>query len=160
MGIKLLALIFLPLLAIVGIRAGLNYSGFCWEQKRWLSDEEIIRGAITELLSWKTDTVQPHRFSPSIEVNLINETSVEEFLAKNPECCKISNGDDAVFLEAVSNSSDGILVPEWDAKLLGQYRNSVAINYTQNYLDSGNHLTSRKKTAFVSMQNCGLPVDW
>jgi hypothetical protein len=46
--IKLLLILFSPILMLFGyvfVAGAINYSGYCWEQNRWLSDEEYIMAA-------------------------------------------------------------------------------------------------------------------
>jgi hypothetical protein len=61
--------LFLALVLWYVMRGALNYSGFCWEQKRWLSDEELKIVAI-------------ERF--------INPDDPELYLKENPDCCYIN----------------------------------------------------------------------
>jgi hypothetical protein len=146
-------------LLLGGVPAGLNYSGFCWAEKRWLNDEEMIRGAIAELLRYDTTTIEFPIVGYQV-VKLIKENSVEEFLNNNPNCCFVSNGKDTVFMAAIPHTTDGIMLPPLDSKFLGQYRNSVAIYYNQSYLDLEKNLKTRQKMYFVSMANCGTAYHW
>jgi len=68
--------ILLLLLAIGSVPAGLNYSGFCWEQKRWLSDEEFLLA----MLGYE-------------EGDTIRNEERKTFLREHPDCCYLSTGD-------------------------------------------------------------------
>jgi hypothetical protein len=63
-------------LLVGGVPAGLNYSGFCWEQKRWLSDEEFL---LAMLGYTEGDTVG-------------NEERKKR-LKDNPSCCRFYRGE-------------------------------------------------------------------
>ncbi|TAF75892.1 MAG: hypothetical protein EAZ52_05345 [Alphaproteobacteria bacterium] len=50
--IKLLLILFSPVFMLFGylfVVGVMNYSGFCWAEKRWLSDEEYIRAAARDV---------------------------------------------------------------------------------------------------------------
>lgn len=64
--------IFALLLLLIIVPSGLNYSGFCMSERRWLSDEEMIRSHLKTF-----DSIG------SLE-------TVDEFLERNPECCRFS----------------------------------------------------------------------
>lgn len=66
----------LLLLAVGSIPAGLNYSGFCWEQKRWLSDEEFLLAMLGHT-----------------EGDRIRNEERKTFLKEHPDCCYFSRGD-------------------------------------------------------------------
>ncbi|MEZ5691988.1 MAG: hypothetical protein R3D71_10055 [Rickettsiales bacterium] len=67
----------LSLFLLIGsVSSGLNYSGFCIEQGRWLSDEEFL---LAMLGYTEGDTIR-------------NEER-KKFLRENPECCRLYRGD-------------------------------------------------------------------
>jgi hypothetical protein len=59
------------------VYGSLNYSGFCFEEMRYLSDEDKIHIAVTYVLN--------RGFKGKREYQ-----SVNDFLANNPHCCSIS----------------------------------------------------------------------
>ncbi len=62
-------------LLVGGVPAGLNYSGFCIEQGRWLSDEEFL---LAMLGYTEGDTIR-------------NEER-KKHLKEHPECCSLYRG--------------------------------------------------------------------
>jgi hypothetical protein len=78
-------IILLPLL----LAGGLSFSGFCFGQQRFLSDQEFIDAAIRELVSSRVvwQPVIEGTFRPS--VSGISYASESEFIAENPGCCSI-----------------------------------------------------------------------
>ena len=61
-------------IAFIGVLA-LNYSGFCYSQLRWMSNDEYIRRAVEE--RWSRGYLRD-RYS-----------SVDDFLARRPRCCTV-----------------------------------------------------------------------
>ena len=68
--------ILLLLMAVGSVPASLNYSGFCWEQKRWLSDEEFLLA----MLGYR-------------EGDTIRNEERKKFLKDHPDCCLFSRGE-------------------------------------------------------------------
>jgi hypothetical protein len=60
----------------------LNFSGFCYSQRRYLSADELIAAAIKDNL--KRHSSQSDNFRSKIY------TSLEEFFRQNPDCCEVS----------------------------------------------------------------------
>mgnify|MGYP000583693280 CR=1 FL=1 len=67
-------------LLVGGVPASLNYSGYCWEQKRWLSDEEFLVNALM--------------FESRSKKTLISysDESARKFIKENPECYRFGRG--------------------------------------------------------------------
>jgi hypothetical protein len=147
--------------------AVLNYSGYCFEQGRYLPDDERIRKGIDGLLMHypqirfvpeKMPT--PGRPAPSqqktfrdpeakgIEITkdqLVLYRGVEEFLAMNPDCCNFGRrglyGDigESDFLTKVTGFSAGF----FNAR------------YQIRYRDSAGQVQSRWTGTTFHMTNCG-----
>jgi hypothetical protein len=71
---------------------GLNYSGFCIQEKRWLSDDEIITSAVTSRLIvpeiWKTINL-PNRVLTTEEEKYYRKQAFDKFTEKHPDCCVV-----------------------------------------------------------------------
>jgi hypothetical protein len=83
----ILTLMLILLLPLV-LRGSLNYSGFCWAEKRWLSDEERIDAAIEHLIAQEEmylDGVDGLKY-----YKVIPYKSVAEFKEKNHDCCSMA----------------------------------------------------------------------
>ena len=88
-------LAFLLLGSSVG---GLNYSGFCIPEGRWLSDEEKIRALENYLPIEYPEYVYQVSLEEAgetkkIKTGYLNYSNRAEFLEKNPDCCKIGAYD-------------------------------------------------------------------
>ena len=57
------------------IVSGLNLTGFCYSELRWLSDREFVAAAVEHEISWGA--------------NAADYASSAEFYAANPECCRV-----------------------------------------------------------------------
>jgi hypothetical protein len=96
--------LFLVLLLWLVLRASLNYSGFCWAEKRWLSDEELIMNALDQA---------------KIE-NIIQE-SPKDFLLKNSKCCSIPK-----------IAGDSFVPPNFYLQLSGKHLKNVEIHLNES----------------------------
>ena len=72
--------ILLAFLLLGGSVGGLNYSGFCIPEGRWLSDEEFLFEAIKNR-SQKMNLPQ-------------SEAAIKDFLNQTPQCCLLKKDDD------------------------------------------------------------------
>jgi hypothetical protein len=132
--------IFLPLAALLlygGVRGGLNYSGYCWEQKRWLSDEELIEAGANAIVTHYPDAKDYPEFA----------SDPMGYIKAHPDCCFV--GDK--YTKAMDNFSYGknvhdedlVVVPGFFNKTLGSYRSYVTI------------LIEDKKMFVVNVKRCG-----
>lgn len=89
-------------LAVVGVLAVveyLNFTGYCYSQKRYLTDEELIDFAIPQVIGFAnlvTSEVQ----------NRLTYNSVEDFHQHNLNCCGLhkwghADADDGIWVRAV-----------------------------------------------------------
>lgn len=131
------------ILLLIGTPAGLNYSGFCMSQGRWLSDEEKIRLAIKSLIQQDTVLIEtPEKGTQQFKA--VKYTEVDQFLNKNPNCCKteIRVGDD--------------FVPRnYFTAIAGKHADNIRIEYIANYLDQDNKIQSQKVKIVPLISNCG-----
>ena len=131
----------LPIVFVVA-SFGLNYSGFCFAEKRYLSKEEKIRAVFNyqnnrgDLLKF-VDNANPKEY--------IKYKSFEEFLAENPDCCHINPGGPY----GVPPSSF------WDRIFGFDSGDVVVVDFKVRYLDEkGNH--GFEEVQFENfLTNCG-----
>jgi hypothetical protein len=84
----------------------LNFTGFCYPQRRYLSSDELIASAVKESLRRHT----PVPNSPGQKAY----ASLEDFYQQNSNCCEINRW-----------SSSGLASPVW-ARALGYYEALVS----------------------------------
>ncbi len=147
--IKDTLIVFIALLAPLWIVAGLNYSGFCWEQKRWLSEEEKIHRAIVDrFVSSSNYRVQvAHSVGDTLveKENLSTPySSFEDFISANPNCCSLN----------ISESADSGPPTFW-TKVKGGYSDTAVIHYGKAHrtFDGSN---PSKSVSYID--NCGRTV--
>jgi len=85
---------FLLLVACFGIYAAMNINGYCWPEKRWLSDQEILEGTINYVNSRGPDSANISNKQAGVydKKRRIAYKNSEEFLKNNPDCCQIHHG--------------------------------------------------------------------
>jgi len=133
---KLLAIIL-----VLGVAPALSYNGFCFSQKRFLSDTEFIDAAIAEIIRLRTHNVIAGGGLKS--VNVIRYENIAEFRRLNPDCCTI-----------VRHNSE-VKYVEFDDQVFGRAAKSVSLTYALNHLDEYEHRKSARSTAEVVIGNCG-----
>lgn len=87
--------------------AWLNYTGFCFEQGRYLPDEEFINPIVEEIVTGlaKRNRLGEFMWVSKGQKNPIPYSDIAEFHALNPDCCEIvqqqitSEGSIPIFLE-------------------------------------------------------------
>jgi hypothetical protein len=135
----------LVLIVVLGIVPALSYNGFCFGEKRFLSDDEFIDVAVATINRVRTHTLKI-RHPRAIEikpVEVINYGSVAEFRKLNPDCCAI-----------IPHNTEVEYVSFWD-QIFGRAAKSVKLRYTLNYLDDNGTPQSVSNDAKVTIGNCG-----
>ena len=123
---------------------GLNYSGFCFAEMRYLSDEEKIRSVFnyqnnrTRLpvyIPGKGSTIYQH----------IKYKSFDEYIKQNPDCCTLNPGiptevPPARFIDSILGYNSGDV---------------VAITFRVRYLNENNQQGLIEASFENTIQNCG-----
>lgn len=71
--------------------ASLNYSGFCFDKMRYLSDEEKFRILFAAFNSRETVPIKT-KDKGTQDYEQIKYESFEQFIEMNPNCCTIDPG--------------------------------------------------------------------
>lgn len=130
------------LLSLVFIYFGLNYSGFCFAEKRYLSDEEKIRAEFDYQNS--RDTLPLDNFP---DPKHIKYKSFDEYVALYPECCSVNPG-----------GPYEVAPVEFLARILGYNSGDVVvINFQVRYLDENGLLKTVENRYENYSRNCGKP---
>jgi hypothetical protein len=121
---------------------GLNYSGFCFAQKRYLSDEEKIRA---EFDYQNSRNKLPLDNLP--DPKHIKYKSFDEYIALYPECCSVNPGgpyevSPVNFLDRIFGYNSGDV---------------VVINFKVRYLDENGSLKTVENRFENYSRNCGDP---
>ncbi len=134
----------LAVLALLLVRPTMNVAGYCWDENRFLSDEEFIFKALEETYSY---------YPPGSYAGLsgkimqpIEYKSFEEFVALNKDCCKL-----------VDETIDGYRVP-WIYKIRGRAAAMVEVIYsveTSENARSGRGFPAGYNVAYPNFTNCG-----
>lgn len=138
-AILLISVIFLML------RMGLNYSGFCWAEKRWLSEDEKIEAAVAHVN-------QPgKRHIDGKWVERIPYESKEAFLEENPDCCYFGK-----FPTHFTTMPDGHYAPRptFIEKVAGYYADVINMQYIEHFTENGVQNSKNIEVQF-SLTNCG-----
>jgi hypothetical protein len=124
-------LTLLVVLGPVALFQGLNFTGFCYHQGRFYSDEQLIDAAIRRNIEMQSMTPEPKK----------QYDSIEAFKRLNPDCCEVRRW------------GDPSLDPIW-VRIFGFYRAMVDVWYRTN--EEGG--PDRFYWSLVSFDNCGRIV--
>lgn len=135
--------ILLAFLLLGGSVGGLNLSGFCIPEGRWLSDEEKIRAAVDSLIIRQDVAINTPDKGTQI-YKVIPYENIDSFLDKNPVCCSvgIKRGDD--------------FIPQtFYTRITGKHAENIRIEYVAQYLDETGVMHTKKSVTTPLISNCG-----
>lgn len=129
-------------LLILFVYFGLNYFGFCFAEKRYLSNEEKIRAVFGYQNS--RDILPIENFP---DPKHIKYKSFDEYIALYPECCSVNPGGSyevppAKFLDRILGYNSGDV---------------VVINFQVRYLNENGSLKTVENRFENYSRNCGKP---
>ena len=142
-------------LLILFVYFGLNYSGFCFAEKRYLSNEEKIRAEFDYQNSRDTlpldnppnsEHVKDKSFD-GYNLEHIKYKSFDEYIALYPKCCSVNPGGPYEvppenFLDRILGYNSGDV---------------VVINFQVRYLDENGSLKTVENRFENYSRNCGKP---
>ena len=122
----------------------LNYSGFCFDQMRYLSNEEKIRLVFEHQNDGTTIRIvdannRMHKYEK------IRYSNFEEFVQENPNCCRINPGGSYDippdrFSERITGFNSGDL---------------IVLNFKIRYWDEKGNQHSKTVESLNRLRNCG-----
>jgi hypothetical protein len=126
------------------IVVGLNYSGFCIKEARFLSDEEKIEMAISEIiLRSQGDLIVPKQADGTTVLKAVRYKNVADFMAINKDCCEIT-----------TRASEGGTPPVL-CKITGSFSSYAHIKYIRRHLDIDGKIIVHPVNAYLHVSNCG-----
>jgi hypothetical protein len=130
--------------AIIGTPV-LSYSGFCLGQGRFLSEQEFFDIAILRIMSLRC-----YQSPTSQCVAPIQYKDVDDFRARNPNCCRF-----------VRHNSDfaGSGIVTFSQELFGNAARSVLVNFKINYVDADGNPQDTIGHGLIVVGNCGNLVN-
>lgn len=147
----LIALAILVAVATPAVTLGvLSYKGFCFDQRRFLSDEEAFTAVIQDIIvrSVHIRDIRTPRGIDSRLVRAIRYRDPAEFRSWNPDCCKV----------VPHNIGEGPYA-SFSQRLFGYASRTVSVNYLARYVDDdGSEQTDRTTKKYV-VTNCGRAWD-
>lgn len=157
----LLSVVVLAVVYIATI-AGLNYSGYCFKQKRYLSDQEKIDIAVAYIIAHLKPRERPvtsYATSPFVEYeergiqkhvrandwpdDQIKYQDISDFYEINKDCCKL-----------VLEGREGFKPSFWD-RISGRTSALVYVRYTVRFLTDDGIERLGKVEAYPAISNCG-----
>lgn len=135
-------------LGALGIWGELRMSGYCFDEGRYLSDDELIRVAVSN--GWASWSYSNFAEIPaeigSEEHSRRFDSQVDKFIAENPKCCQLMI-DDKEFL------GEGWFGLSLWGRITGSQTHIVEIRYT------GEKSGSRPRHFYRTVGSCGKIYD-
>jgi len=146
---KFFGAVLIAILLASVYRGYFNMKGYCWENGRYFSDEELIRGMLrTGFLNYtKHRAIRKRDIERKIGEKIQTLTdyeSVDEFMELNLDCCVIYKSGNVY-----PNHRSGIHEVSKKWQFMGWALQRVAVNFRIYYFD----LRGRK--SYISMQGGG-----
>ncbi len=145
------------MVVLLAVILNLNYFGYCYNQKRFLYDEEKLNIVVKDILANEVANLKRVRsFDKNyerklqIEKNLLGEPvpyrDINEFFALNPVCCTV--GTEYTFEGAIAHIS------RWN-RLINTISSVVTIKYLKRYRDSKGVIHTEPVHHNWLITNCG-----
>jgi hypothetical protein len=174
----LFAVILVPASLLTGT-AVLNYTGYCFEQSRYLTDDERIRSTVEVLLLTYPRITYAYDQLPKVGYEVVEDKSrccglgdiskldeskggvgfdarqlilysdIKEFYAINPDCCQFARR--GLYGELVS-------IDELWPKITGYSAGFVSVKYRVRYRDEKGDARTKFSGWSANQTNCGRPV--
>ncbi|MDJ0615780.1 MAG: hypothetical protein QNJ63_03365 [Calothrix sp. MO_192.B10] len=123
---------------------GLNYSGFCFAQIRYLSDEEKLRLAFNSINNAEKLDVE-NKDGKSVYREQIPYKSFDEYIKENPDCCKIN-----------PRGGSDLPPPRFSDRIFGYHSGElIVINFKVRYIDDNGKQIIQETRIDNTLQNCG-----
>jgi hypothetical protein len=144
---------------LIGIAvSGLNYSGYCFKENRYLSNEEKINSAVLEVIATYPPVIDHEEVYRDEKMGIqklkrvrkkpefpIHYKNINEFFELNPDCCQVT-----------SEARKGY-VPSFEERILGAKCGFVRLVYIVRYRSNDDVEKSKKVTDYIAISNCGYP---
>jgi hypothetical protein len=131
------------IMGVIAVIASLSYRGFCFAEKRFLSDQAFYNAAID---------AEIHRSRIALTANFYTRLFAvvpykdrEAFLQANANCCSSSR----------HIVGDGVPYIGFDDRLFGRAAKVISISYVVNYVDENHNARSAPITVRYAVTNCG-----
>lgn len=146
------------LICCIVTSGSLRYSGFCFKEARYLSEEEKIRSAVEYVLQlYSPDRgaikiIEENGKQKSVPANPIGQMKVkykntDEFFAKNTECCELT--------QRAAEGYGGSPI-DW---VVGYISTWVHVKYMAKYYDNHDAEYLKVDEAYVAVSSCGVAWD-
>ena len=134
--------------------AGLNYAGYCIPENRILSEDEMIRIALSDInrprKKFKLYSEQSGgEVKKRLQESYVPYSSVEDILEKNPHCCSFS-------LRSHVTSDGSRPPPTFVNRISGVHKGYIRYRINAQYLsnETGDHF-QRDESGDYKISNCG-----
>jgi hypothetical protein len=151
-------LLSLSLVLLLGVTTlgGLNVSGYCWSERRYLSDVELFRSAI-KTTNFGYGHLRAFTLSRIVGYDIAElspYSDVEQFIKENPDCCKFYHHG----ITKLQNASGGSIDVPLSKKILGSAWAAVAIRARVKFVDAQRRPGLATREVVYWVDSCGMWV--
>ena len=130
---------------LLGAWGGLNTTGFCIAERRYLTDAEQIEVAMNNVYQ---SNIADYKYRSGVGSlgPLVKYANFDEFKALNSDCCSLT--------PVAKEGFRGSMMRQ----MLGTFRAFVDVKYREENTSSGQN-SNLKKEVFIAVTNCGRTTD-
>lgn len=148
-----LILFLTPFFIYGGYRGYFNYSGYCFDERRYLSDAEKINLAVRGVMGTYLSGIQyeekvnaRREAANNSKKHYIPYRNIEEFFSLNPNCCKVTKE---------FHDRDGEVKVGFFDRITGSISDYVVVKYFSRYLDDQGIEQKNLITTYPAISSCG-----
>ncbi|RUU73609.1 MULTISPECIES: hypothetical protein [unclassified Mesorhizobium] len=140
------------LLVIAG--GSLNASNFCFAQRRFLSEDELLAAAVADIPKLVELTQERGRSllryadksTDFSNVTIVNYKDASDFMQNNPNCCRIGRFD---------GPREPLFPPDWWTVVSGYAAKIVTVNFKLRFLTPTGKESFQNDPFYVWIDSCG-----
>lgn len=129
----------------------MNYAGYCHEEKRFLSDQELIEAGVIKAIRELHNDIRTVRKSENLRrvdtsISVPEEYSfgsANDFLQRYPACCELEDANDRNYRGAPTQ------------KEAGNLRAVIKVTFSVNYTNSLSESVAENRQRYYPVGNCG-----
>lgn len=139
---------------LLGAAGTLNATNFCFAQRKFLSEDELVVTTVAALPKYleltqergKTLLSYMDKSTDFSDVTIVNYKDVSEFTQQNPGCCRIGRFD---------GPREPVFPPSWWTVVSGYAAKIVTVSFKLRYVSSTGEESFRNDPFYIWIDSCG-----
>lgn len=158
------SLLLVGIIVPLGFVGGMNYRGYCWDEERILSDQELINRLIeVKYLNWPyiSDSRMKREVKKKTSETFSSRLpyqSVKKFHEENRNCCLIRGDGRSESLSSITNINFSYIDPSLWLRLTGRVRANIGDKHKIRFLNHENEVRFLETDGSFWVTACGEPT--